>query len=174
MARECSRSIDAPLWAPLHQLHEDGQFRASQSVRRAARLAAAQPEYCLPRDVIHASRSGSDWICDRQETDGALSAFGRVLSRGCGHALKRYVHSSMLVRASTVSDARRIAYIHVETWRAAYRGQMPDAVLDALDVERRTANASHKLQVKCLLLRTVTVSLASAPSSHHGMKMLIR
>jgi len=43
----------------------------------------------------------------------------------------------MKVRQATIADARRIAEIHVETWRAAYRGQMPDAVLDNLDVEKR-------------------------------------
>jgi GNAT superfamily N-acetyltransferase len=37
-----------------------------------------------------------------------------------------------------VADAPKIAQIHVETWRAAYRGQIADAVLDALDVGRRT------------------------------------
>ncbi len=40
------------------------------------------------------------------------------------------------VRAAEVIDAPRIACVRVETWRAAYRGQIPDAVLDALDVER--------------------------------------
>ncbi len=44
----------------------------------------------------------------------------------------------MPVRIATSSDAPKIAHIHVETWRAAYRGQIPDAVLDGLDVERRT------------------------------------
>jgi ribosomal protein S18 acetylase RimI-like enzyme len=44
---------------------------------------------------------------------------------------------SVQVRQATIADARRIAQIHVETWRAAYRGQMPDAVLDNLDVEKR-------------------------------------
>jgi ribosomal protein S18 acetylase RimI-like enzyme len=43
----------------------------------------------------------------------------------------------MQVRQASIADARRIAQIHVETWRAAYRGQMPDAVLDELDVDRR-------------------------------------
>jgi ribosomal protein S18 acetylase RimI-like enzyme len=42
------------------------------------------------------------------------------------------------VRIATASDAPRIAKIHVETWRAAYRGQIPDSILNALDVERRT------------------------------------
>jgi RimJ/RimL family protein N-acetyltransferase len=43
------------------------------------------------------------------------------------------------IRHANIADARRIAQIHVETWRAAYRGQMPDAVLDNLDVEKRAA-----------------------------------
>ncbi|MGA3266336.1 MAG: GNAT family N-acetyltransferase [Verrucomicrobiota bacterium] len=45
----------------------------------------------------------------------------------------------MLVCTAQIADAPRIASIHVDTWRAAYRGQIPDVVLDALDVERRTA-----------------------------------
>lgn len=46
---------------------------------------------------------------------------------------------TVLIRPATPADASAIAHIHVETWRAAYRGLMPDAVLDALDVERRAA-----------------------------------
>jgi ribosomal protein S18 acetylase RimI-like enzyme len=45
----------------------------------------------------------------------------------------------MQIRQATIADARRIAQINVETWRAAYRGQMPDAILDNLDVEKRAA-----------------------------------
>jgi ribosomal protein S18 acetylase RimI-like enzyme len=44
----------------------------------------------------------------------------------------------MQVRQATHADARRIAQIHVETWRGAYRGHMPDSVLDALDADKRT------------------------------------
>ena len=43
----------------------------------------------------------------------------------------------MQIRQATVPDARRIAQIHVASWRAAYRGQMPDAVLDSLDEQKR-------------------------------------
>jgi GNAT superfamily N-acetyltransferase len=43
----------------------------------------------------------------------------------------------LAVRAATVLDARRIAEIHVAGWRAAYRGLMPDAVLDGLSVDER-------------------------------------
>ena len=42
----------------------------------------------------------------------------------------------MTIRPATTADASAIAAIHVETWRAAYRGQIPDAILEALDVER--------------------------------------
>ena len=45
----------------------------------------------------------------------------------------------MQVRQATIADARTIAQIHVETWRAAYRGRMPDVVLDSLDMEKRAA-----------------------------------
>jgi GNAT superfamily N-acetyltransferase len=41
------------------------------------------------------------------------------------------------IRAATVGDARAIAEIHVAGWRAAYRGQMPDALLDSLSVDER-------------------------------------
>ncbi|MEX2458210.1 MAG: GNAT family N-acetyltransferase [Actinomycetota bacterium] len=39
----------------------------------------------------------------------------------------------MIVRAAAEPDASAIAAIHVRGWRAAYRGLMPDAYLDALD-----------------------------------------
>lgn len=54
----------------------------------------------------------------------------------------------MNVREATVADARRIAEIHVAGWRAAYRGQMPDEVLDNLDVEKRAAFWSAHLTAK--------------------------
>jgi L-amino acid N-acyltransferase YncA len=42
----------------------------------------------------------------------------------------------VLVRRATVADAAAIADVHVQTWRVAYRGQVPQAHLDALDRER--------------------------------------
>jgi RimJ/RimL family protein N-acetyltransferase len=42
----------------------------------------------------------------------------------------------MPIRTATVFDASGIAHIHVETWRAAYRGQMPDVMLKALNAEQ--------------------------------------
>jgi GNAT superfamily N-acetyltransferase len=41
------------------------------------------------------------------------------------------------VRAATPADAQSVARVHVDTWRAAYAGLIPQAVLDGLSVERR-------------------------------------
>jgi ribosomal protein S18 acetylase RimI-like enzyme len=43
----------------------------------------------------------------------------------------------MQIRQATIADAQSIARIHIASWQAAYRGQIPDAVLDNLDVEKR-------------------------------------
>jgi L-amino acid N-acyltransferase YncA len=45
----------------------------------------------------------------------------------------------MRVRDAIAEDAGRIAEIHVRAWQSAYRGIMPDGVLDALSVEKRRA-----------------------------------
>jgi ribosomal protein S18 acetylase RimI-like enzyme len=45
----------------------------------------------------------------------------------------------MTVRTANATDAQKIAQIHVETWRTAYRGQISDAVLEAQSVDRRAA-----------------------------------
>jgi len=44
---------------------------------------------------------------------------------------------AMPIRRATVDDVRAIAEVHVASWRAAYRGQLPDDVLAGLSVERR-------------------------------------
>jgi ribosomal protein S18 acetylase RimI-like enzyme len=41
------------------------------------------------------------------------------------------------LRRATEADARAIAEVHVSTWRHAYRGLMPQALLDGLDVDAR-------------------------------------
>jgi L-amino acid N-acyltransferase YncA len=45
--------------------------------------------------------------------------------------------SDFIIRAATADDARAIAEIHVAGWRWAYRGLVPDGLLDSLSVERR-------------------------------------
>lgn len=42
-----------------------------------------------------------------------------------------------VVRPAQLEDADEIARVHVDTWKVAYRGQIPDDYLDALSVERR-------------------------------------
>src|SRR5437899_3081340 len=46
---------------------------------------------------------------------------------------------ALRVRSAVEADAPAIASIHVRGWQWAYRGLMPDAVLDGLSVERREA-----------------------------------
>ncbi|CAH0204471.1 GNAT family N-acetyltransferase [Microbacterium sp. Bi121] len=43
----------------------------------------------------------------------------------------------MHVRAAALTDADGIAAVHVRSWQAAYRGLMPQEVLDGLSVEER-------------------------------------
>jgi RimJ/RimL family protein N-acetyltransferase len=42
------------------------------------------------------------------------------------------------VRRATPADARDIADVKVETWRAAYVGVVPQALLDAMDIDEHT------------------------------------
>jgi len=43
-----------------------------------------------------------------------------------------------VIRSATVEDAIGIAEAHVASWQTAYRGLLPQALLDGLSVERRT------------------------------------
>jgi len=58
------------------------------------------------------------------------------------------------VRVGTLDDVPSVASIHVRSWQRTYRGQVPDAELDRLDVEQRAngwrrvmANPQHVLLV---------------------------
>jgi ribosomal protein S18 acetylase RimI-like enzyme len=53
---------------------------------------------------------------------------------------------AVTVRGATVDDARMIAEVHVASWRWAYRGQMPDRILDSLSVDEREANWRRSLE----------------------------
>ncbi len=48
------------------------------------------------------------------------------------------------VRPATAADVRGIAEVHVAAWRSAYAGIVPDATLDALDVEARAARLARR------------------------------
>jgi GNAT superfamily N-acetyltransferase len=45
--------------------------------------------------------------------------------------------NAFTLRQATADDAATIADVHVETWKDAYRDEMPDAVLEDLSVEQR-------------------------------------
>ena len=45
----------------------------------------------------------------------------------------------LLIRDAAVADARGVAVVHVDSWRAAYVGLIDQAVLDRQSVEARTA-----------------------------------
>ncbi len=44
---------------------------------------------------------------------------------------------NFIIREAGIEDAAGIARVHVETWQAHYRGQIPDDYLDGLSVEKR-------------------------------------
>jgi hypothetical protein len=44
-----------------------------------------------------------------------------------------------VIRVAQLGDAERIGAIQVRAWQATYRGVMPDAYLDELDVDDRAA-----------------------------------
>jgi ribosomal protein S18 acetylase RimI-like enzyme len=50
------------------------------------------------------------------------------------------------VRSAQSRDARAIAEVHVASWRAAYRGIVPDRVLDGLTVDEREARWQDQLE----------------------------
>jgi GNAT superfamily N-acetyltransferase len=45
---------------------------------------------------------------------------------------------SVTVRSAKVPDAGEIARVHVQSWRGAYRGLLPDQILDDLSIPGRT------------------------------------
>jgi GNAT superfamily N-acetyltransferase len=53
---------------------------------------------------------------------------------------ERMPDERMLIRNATVADAHGLAVVHVRSWQEAYRGLMPDEVLDNLSIAEREAN----------------------------------
>ena len=49
------------------------------------------------------------------------------------------------IRRASLPDARAVAEVHVASWRWAYRGDLPDALLDALSIDDR--EAAHVQQI---------------------------
>ena len=49
------------------------------------------------------------------------------------------------VREATATDAAAVARVHLASWRSAYRGLVPDALLDSLNLGERTARWREQL-----------------------------
>lgn len=54
-----------------------------------------------------------------------------------------------VVRAATVGDAAAVARVHVDSWRATYRGIVPQAHLDGLRYADREASWRRQLTAGC-------------------------
>jgi len=53
------------------------------------------------------------------------------------------VSPNVVIRAAELQDAEQIALVHVESWRAAYRGLLPQHVLNGLSVQSRADSWRH-------------------------------
>jgi ribosomal protein S18 acetylase RimI-like enzyme len=51
----------------------------------------------------------------------------------------------MNIRRATSSDADALAKVHIDAWRMAYRGLVPDSYLDSLDYARRAERFRESL-----------------------------
>ena len=51
----------------------------------------------------------------------------------------------MSIRRATPDDAAALARVHIDSWRSAYRGLVPDSHLEGLDYERRAQRFRESL-----------------------------
>jgi hypothetical protein len=54
-------------------------------------------------------------------------------------ALGACILAAVNIRQAILSDARAVAEVHVQSWRSAYRGLVPDEYLQARSVDQREA-----------------------------------
>ena len=66
------------------------------------------------------------------------------------------------VRDATQADANAIAYVVVQSWRAAYRGLLPDDVLAGLSISDREQFWSDALTTRPPHTRVVVATIADA------------
>lgn len=52
----------------------------------------------------------------------------------------------MQIRPATAADVRAMARVYVDTWKATYRGILPDAYLDAMTVEETAFALKREMQ----------------------------
>jgi len=63
-----------------------------------------------------------------------------------------------MIRLAGMSDVDEIARLHVKAWQSAYRGQMPDAYLGALDSSKRAAMWSKVIAAPAALVLVATAA----------------
>jgi ribosomal protein S18 acetylase RimI-like enzyme len=68
----------------------------------------------------------------------------------------------MEVRLATLDDAPAIARVHVVAWQAAYRGMMPDSLLDSLSVAERESGWRQRLAAGVAEARPIWVVVEEA------------
>ena len=61
----------------------------------------------------------------------------------------------MIIRDAEIGDAEAIARVHVDTWRSAYPGIIPDDVLDGLSYSEREAR--HRARLSDAKTQTFTL-----------------
>ena len=81
----------------------------------------------------------------------------------------------LTIRHAQLGDTERIGAIQVRAWQAAYRGVMPDAYLDELDVDDRAAYWRRQVlallpaqRLKVIVDDGVVVGFAAAGPEHDG------
>ena len=67
------------------------------------------------------------------------------------------------IRSATPADAEAIADAHIRGWQTAYRGLVPDAILDGFSVERRVAWWRDQVADLDRLAPDVRVGVIEAP-----------
>ena len=82
---------------------------------------------------------------------------------------------ALAIRDAQLGDAERIGAIQVRAWQAAYRGVMPDAYLDELDVDDRAAFWRRQVlallpgqRLEVIVDDGVVVGFAAAGPEHDG------
>jgi ribosomal protein S18 acetylase RimI-like enzyme len=67
-----------------------------------------------------------------------MSASIRLIVVICvGMARDRFMEKTLHIRPATVSDAQDIAYVQVAVWNSAYKGLVPDALIERMTVADR-------------------------------------
>ena len=59
---------------------------------------------------------------------------------------KKVIFGAMAVRKASFQDVRELAELHITVWRAAYKGLMPQVILDSLSLQNRKTQWQNSLR----------------------------